>query len=152
VVDPVECTPFERNPVIVSKLKTEIQMPANKALFDAGGDYNGEGGGNLAPFTYNTHYCSVDRSDDPTILACSTFESGVRVFDIRDISAPREIAYFNPGGDGTRQPGSYGGTTGGYTSVAPRIIEEAGELWFTDQDRGFYVTSFTNGVWPFPTS
>lgn len=103
----------------------------------------------LAPFTYNTHYCSVDRSDSPTILACSTFESGVRVFDIRDFRSP-EIAYFNPGGDGTRQSGSYGGTTGGYASASPRIVEETGELWFTDQDRGFYVTRFTNGVWPFP--
>jgi len=138
----------ERRPRIVSKLRTEIQMPEHQATFDAGRDYNGERGGDLAPLTYNTHYCSVDRTDDPTILVCSAFESGVRVFDIQNFSKPREIAYFNPGGTGNRLPGSYGGTTGGYTSAAPRVIAESGELWFTDQDRGFYVTRFTNGVWP----
>jgi hypothetical protein len=71
------------------------------------------------------------------------------VFDIRDVAAPWEIAYFNPGGDGTRSPASWGGTTSGYTSAQPRIIAERGEIWFTDQDRGFYVVRFTNGAWPF---
>jgi len=140
----------ERHPRVVAKLKTEVQMPEHRAVFDAGRDYHGEHGGDFTPFTYNTHYCSVDRTDDPTILACSTFESGLRVFDIRDFATPREVAYFNPGGDGTRRPASYGGTTGGYTSAAPRIVAGTGEVWFTDQDRGFYVTRFTNGVWPFP--
>lgn len=139
----------ERQPRIASKLKTEIQMPQHKAAFDAGRDYNGERGGGLAPFTYNSHYCSVDRDDDPTILACSTVESGLRVFDIRDFSAPREIAYYNPGGTGQRAPGGYGGTTGGYATAQPRIDRDAGEVWFTDQDRGLYITRFSNGAWPF---
>lgn len=138
----------ERNPRIVSKLKLEIQMPANKELAASETTYNNENGG-LFPFGYNSHYCNADRLVDPTILACSNYESGIRVFDIRDVAAPREIAYFNPGGDGTRSPGSYGGTTSGYTSAQPRIISERAEIWFTDQDRGFYVVRFTNGAWPF---
>ena len=81
------------------------------------------------------------------------FQSGMRVFDIRDLLHPREIAYFNPGGTGQdAPPGSQDGsnpTTTGYPSARPRIIPERGELWFTDQNKGFFVTRFTNGVWPF---
>jgi hypothetical protein len=147
----------ERQPVIVSKLKTEILMPENYDKFREGRDYNLEHGGVVVsptasspPFAYNTHYCSVDRQDEPTILACSNFMSGVRVFDIRDFAAPREIAYYNPGGDGKMMPGSYGGTTAGYTTAAPRIVADRGEIWFTDMDAGFFVTKFADGVWPFP--
>lgn len=138
----------EGNPRIVSKLKLEIQMPGHWELAHRETAYNHENGGVL-PFGYNSHYCTPDRHVDPTILACSNFESGIRVFDIRDVAAPREIAYFNPGGDGTRSPASWGGTTSGYTSSQIRIIAERGELWFTDHDRGFYIVRFTNGVWPF---
>lgn len=138
----------ERRPRVVSKLKLEIQMPENRDLARRETSYQHETGG-LYPFGYNSHYCSPDRLDDPTILVCSNFESGIRVFDIRDVTAPREIAYFNPGGDGTRAPASWGGTTSGYTSAQPRIITERGEIWFTDHDRGFYAVRFTNGVWPF---
>ncbi len=75
--------------------------------------------------------------------------SGVRIFDIRNFAAPKEIAYYNPGGDGKAMPGSYGGHTAAYTTAAPRIIEETGEIWFTDMDAGFFVTKFADGVWPF---
>jgi hypothetical protein len=138
----------ETKPRVVSKLKLEIQMPENGELAHREVSYNNENGG-MFPFGYNSHYCNTDRLEEPTILACSNFESGVRVFDIRNIAAPREIAYFNPGGDGTRSPGSWGGTTSGYTSAQPRIVAERGEIWFTDHDRGFYVVRFTNGAWPF---
>ncbi|MCA1843896.1 MAG: hypothetical protein LC792_12075, partial [Actinobacteria bacterium] len=115
----------ERQPVIVSKLKTEIQMPENYDKFREGRDYDQKIGGVVSgptasspPFGYNTHYCSVDRRDDPRILACSNFMSGVRIFDISDFAAPREIAYYNPGGDGTLMPGSYGGHTAAYTTAS----------------------------------
>jgi hypothetical protein len=103
-------------------------------------------------FGYDSHYCTIDRPVDPTIVACSEFQSGLRVFDIRDVRRPREIAYFNPGGDGTAAPGGFGGTFSGFTSAQPRIIPERGEIWFTDQDRGFYVVRFTNSAWPFAAS
>ncbi len=146
----------EQHPAIVSKLKTEILMPEHYDKFREGRDYDQMVGGLVAgpmtsspPFAYNTHYCSVDRRVDPTILACSNFMSGVRIFDIRDFAAPKEIAYFNPGGDGKLLPGSYGGHTAAYTTAAPRIVPETGEIWFTDMDAGFFVTKFAKGVWPF---
>ena len=134
----------ERSPRVVAKLKTEIQMPANHEIASRDLVRPGKENGGLIPgsFYYDSHYCSIDRDEDPTILACSNFQSGLRVFDIRDLQHPKEIAYFNPGGDGTRAPGSFGGTYGGYTSAMPRIVPERGEIWFTDQDRGFYVVRF----------
>ena len=47
-------------------------------------------------FSYEAHYCDVDRVESPTAMACGYFQSGIRVFDIRDPREPREIAYFNP--------------------------------------------------------
>lgn len=141
----------ETRPRIVSKLKTEIQMPENRSVADRDTKRPPQENGGLISksFYYDSHYCSTDAVVDPTILACSEFQSGLRVFDIRDVHHPREIAYFNPGGDGTRAPGSFGGTYAGYTSAQPRIIKERAEIWFTDQDRGFYVVRLTNGAWPF---
>jgi hypothetical protein len=76
-------------PRIVSKLKLEIQMPEQAAAHRADTEGNGAGG-------YQAHYCNVDQAVDPTALACSYFQSGIRVFDIRNPYRPREIAYFNP--------------------------------------------------------
>lgn len=147
----------ETAPRVVSKLKLEMQMPEHQALaLSEMRRPPKENGGLLPPlngiFGYNSHYCNVDRRHDPTVLACSNFESGLRVFDIGDVSHPREIAYFNPGGDGTAAPGGFGGTYSGYPSAAPRIFLNNGQaqIWFTDQDRGFYVVRFTNGAWPMP--
>ncbi|MDQ1516751.1 MAG: hypothetical protein QOE80_2581 [Actinomycetota bacterium] len=141
----------ERRPRVLTKLKTEIQMPENLDTANRDTRRPPKENNGLIPgtFGYDAHYCSIDRPVDPTIVACSEFQSGLRVFDIRDVRHPREIAYFNPGGDGRVLPGSFGGTYAGYTSAQPRIIPERGEIWFTDQDRGFYAVRFANGVWPF---
>ena len=141
----------ERRPKVISKLKTEIQMPDRLALANADTrrpPYENHG---RVPgtFGYDAHYCSTDRTHDPTIVACSEFQSGLRVFDIRDVHHPKEIAYYNPGGDGYAAPGSFGGTYAAYASAQPRIVAERGEIWFTDQDRGFYVVRFANRAWPF---
>src|SRR5262249_1256330 len=76
----------ETNPRGVSKVMLETHDPANcdKVLPDLTG---------LAIFTYGSHYCSVDNIHKATTLACGYFNSGVRVFDIRDPIRPREIAY-----------------------------------------------------------
>lgn len=78
----------ETAPRLVRKLLLQIQLPENQALRDADADGNGT-------FAYQNHYCSLDSATDPTALACGYFQSGIRVFDIRDLANPREIAYFN---------------------------------------------------------
>lgn len=58
---------------------------------------------------FHFHYCNVDSPEEPSMLARSANQQGLRLFDISDFTHPREIGYFNPGGDGTKQPGSFGG-------------------------------------------
>jgi hypothetical protein len=92
----------ERNPVIVSHIRLAIQLKENaeKVKQDVAGN---------GLFSYDAHYCSVDRKTDPTALACGYFQSGVRVFNIKDPLKPKEIAYFNPPaqvGKNTSLPGS----------------------------------------------
>ncbi len=79
----------ETKPKVVRQLQLEITRTENAER--AGADTTGNG-----LFGYNGHYCSVDRRVNPTALACGYFQSGVRVFDVRDPLKPREIAYFNP--------------------------------------------------------
>jgi hypothetical protein len=135
----------EAHPRVVSKLKLEIHMPDQQERRDETGTEN--------TFGYDAHYCGVDRRVDPTIVVCSMFQSGERVFDVRDVMHPKEIAYYNPGGTGEPpKPGSQDNSPAimsGYPSARPRIITERGEIWFTDQNKGFHVVRFTNGVWPF---
>jgi hypothetical protein len=120
----------ETHPVVISKLKDEIDMPDAETARGADGGSSG--------FTYQGHYCGVDRRIEATVLGCSYFWQGIRIFDIRDPHHPREIAYFNPWG-----------ADGSYSSARVRFIPERAEVWATDQANGFYILRFTNGVWPF---
>lgn len=145
----------ETKPVVVSKLKLEIHMPA--AAQASMTDCSGAGA-----FCYEGHYCSVDQKVNPTAMACGYFESGLRVFDIRDPLKPREIAYYNPPAQvgkkaqlsgSEHQNGSQSVRASDFAadwcSSQPRFVKERGELWATCQDNGFMVLKFTNGVWPF---
>lgn len=76
-------------PKIVKQIQLEIQRKENAAIRSA--DTAGSG-----LFGYESHYCTVDRTDNPRALACGYFQSGIRVFDVRDPLQPREIAYYNP--------------------------------------------------------
>ena len=124
----------ETNPVVVSKLKNEINMLEHAELREIDGGASG--------FTYQGHYCSVPKREDPGIVACSYFWQGIRVFDIRDPHHPKEIAYFIP-------PLDEDDDGRAHTSSQIRFVEERGEMWFTNQTTGFHVVRFTNGVWPF---
>jgi hypothetical protein len=140
----------ETAPRVVSKLKLEIQMPdmAERRALSAGDGV----------FGYDGHYCEVDRLDDPTAVACGYFESGVRVFDIRDPLAPQEVAYFNPPaqvGKAEQLAGSEHASgiiaeedlSADWCSSPPRFVAPD-QLWVTCQDNGFMVLRFTNGVYP----
>jgi hypothetical protein len=117
-------------------------------------------------FGYEAHYCAVDRQYNPTAVACGYFQSGIRVFDIRDPFHPREIAYFNPpaqaskhgtlngsehdGGSTNSQPPN--DTTDWCTSQIRFYTAPNGthELWAQCQDNGFMTLRFTNGSYPLP--
>jgi hypothetical protein len=142
----------ETNPEIVSRLALEVHNPANcsQVLPDLAG---------LAIFTYGSHYCSVDNRHQATTLACGYFNSGIRVFDIRDPVRPKEIAYFNPAGTVTPSPGSNHVSFGQWRAGGPdwcnaqvHLDATRGALWTTCQDNGVLVLKFREGVWPFPES
>ncbi len=139
----------ETRPAIVSKLKLEIQLPAREALRKADTS-------TPALFGYDAHYCTADREQDPTALACGYFASGIRVFDIRDPRAPKEIAYFNPPArpddraklTGSEHAGIPSDLRTDWCSSPPRFVP--GGLWVTCQDNGFLTLRFTNGAYPLP--
>ena len=138
----------EMAPVVVAKLKLEIHLPEHAAA--RAEDTAGNGG-----FGYEGHYCDVDRAENPTALACGYFQSGVRVFDIRNPLKPREIAYFNPPaqvGQAARLTGSNHATSGAdmtadWCSSPPRFVGRD-QLWVACQDNGFLTLQFTNGAYP----
>lgn len=92
----------ERKPKVVGHVRLAIQ--SSQHVDERRADTTGDG-----LFGYEAHYCSVDRSADPTKLACGEMQSGVRVFDIQDFGHPKEIAYYNPpaqAGKKAQLPGS----------------------------------------------
>jgi hypothetical protein len=84
-------------------------------------------------FGFGSHYCSVDRTEDPRLAVCSFWESGIRVFDIRNPWLPKEIAYFNPG-------------SGDMAPARSRIVVDKRQIWVSLMFSGFYVLDFTNSV------
>jgi hypothetical protein len=137
----------ETRPSIAARLELEANDPGNcdKVLADLA---------DISGFTYDNHYCSVDDPKDATSLACANFESGVRVFDIRVPSRPREIAYFAPPSVTTPSPGSWNNRASAmgrpdHCSAQIRLDHTAGTLMTTCQDNGFLALKFASGTWPF---
>lgn len=158
----------EKVPRVVSMLKLAIHMPRNADLREkdtgtAGSmeQYSETNG----TFGYEAHYCDVDRLKNPTALACGYFQSGVRVFDIRNPSSPKEIAYFNPPSQVERRaklessqhmgidPGSHSRyyMAADWCSSPPRFVGRR-QLWVTCQDNGFLALRFTNKAYPLETA
>ncbi len=138
----------EQNPKTISKLMLEVSDPANCAAILNDPDR----------YSYSSHYCNVDNVKDPTTLACTWREGGLRVFNIKDPLKPSEIAYYKPPARRTAfLPGSIfytdtstattnGDRTGDQTPSNVRFVADKNELWFTSQDNGFQIVRFTNGV------
>jgi hypothetical protein len=133
----------ETQPRLVSKLMLETHLVANCAKVLP--DLVGVGG-----FSYGSHYCSVDNRANATVLACAYFNSGIRVFDIRNPAQPREIAYFNPPGAQT-SPTSAPLSQPAGPGLCPSRIDfdfERKELITMCQHTGVIVMRFENNVWP----
>jgi hypothetical protein len=147
----------EQQPKIVSTMKTEVMDPKNCAALLADSVF-AQSPQNLAKagdvfaligsrvFLYDSHYCSTDRLHDPTIAACSSFASGVRVYDIRDPAKPTEIAYWNAGF--VKDPAG-AATYGNLVIARPVVRSDLGQIWVPDAFKGFHVLQFREGIWPF---
>jgi hypothetical protein len=144
----------ETKPKIVTKLMNEVMNPVNCPF--VAGDNTMPTAGTLtgddaqtkillsALFAYDAHYCSIDRSVDPTLLGCGQALSGVRLYDIRDPQHVSEIAYYVPGTVDPAQPNVDS------VGARPIIRSDLGQVWAVSFEKGFKVFEFAKGVWPFP--
>ncbi len=131
---------------LVAKLTLEINQPENceEAAMDTTG---------LILFGYDSHYCQVDNPEDAKMLACSYFNSGLRLFDISNPHEIIEIGYYNP----AMKPGQKGGSTynitgncfgADWTSSQPYFRRDRNEIWLTSQCAGFQVLAIDPSIIP----
>lgn len=115
----------EKKPTVLSKVLTEALDPSH--CQESIGLQGAIG------FGVGTHYCNVDRTEDPRILACGFWEAGLRLFDIRNPWRPREIGYFD----------TPNGSVPGLAYFPPGKKE----IWVTTGNEGsaFYVLKFRAG-------
>lgn len=99
----------------------------------------------------SAHYQDVDDPDDTTFAMVSMWNSGLRIFDVRDPANPVEVAYFNPGlydvGPASGAPGT--GGLADFIGYANRGLDTAwahvryradtGQIWLTTRAGGFWV-------------
>jgi hypothetical protein len=128
----------EKAPKVVSDIRLEVHQPENReAIYEDPG-----AGSNLQG--YAAHYCGVPQVDDPPIVACTMIVSGLRVFDIRDPTKPREVAYF------VAPPGAFAGSEARFnnTLAKPAFDARRKTIWYSDGNSGLYGVWLTNGAWP----
>lgn len=128
----------ENNPKVVSDLRLEVHQPEHRATIA------NDPGAQLPVQGYAGHYCNLPTRVNPDIVACSMIISGLRVFDIRDVRRPREIAYFNAPVQPRITPIF---EASNWAMSSPAFVPERKEIWYTDGYSGFYVLRVTNGVW-----
>jgi hypothetical protein len=89
-----------------------------------------------------THYMSVDDPHNASLAFYTWYGSGLRVFDIRNVNNPVEVAYFNPAvGEGSE---SYSDWSSSY----PRYDKETGIIWFGSRANGLNVVELDPGLRP----
>ena len=119
----------------------EAQDPANCALVLAN---------TPDVISSSSHYCNVDRVDNPTIAACTYREGGLRIFDIANVAQPKEIGYYKP--RARRSEVRAGSVFWGpqYANGADRTVDQSSsnvrivngnEFWFTSHDNAFQVVT-----------
>ena len=126
-----------KKPFVVSDLRLAVNQPSAQNA-----DLEADPGNANAFQGYQGHYCSLPSRVDPQIIACTFILSGLRVFDIKDVAKPREIAYFNR----PILPGSAAANptrAGAFAMSAPAYDEKTGDIWYSDGNSGLYVVRLT---------
>jgi hypothetical protein len=133
----------EKKPHIVSNLRLQINQPDDHKKYgsDPGASGQIQGGAQ----GYAAHYCNIPTRTDPTIVACSFIASGLRLFDITDLSAPKEIGYFVAP---TQARAENGEQASDFAMSQPAFVPERHEVWYTDGTSGFYALKVSDSVWP----
>jgi hypothetical protein len=134
------------HPARVSSVRDEITEPKNCLATAYDRPYH-KGYGPTA--------CDVDDYQDAKMMVCGFGLGGVRVFDIRDVKQPREIAYYKPPavGDAPRKASAFQpfrhipGTMTFHSAdvVLYAYFANGGkEIWFLSTDNGFQVLRFSD--------
>jgi hypothetical protein len=160
----------ETNPKIIAKLRLQVSDPANCAalLAETPPDVPGTAPGtNLPAISGTTNYseetCVADNPMNAKMLECSFQNGGLRVFDIRDPSHAKEIAYWKPGAVRTRVLPASGSWAKGVDRTVDKIAHwvrwvkgnqngNGGgnsqgaelQLWTVSDGHGFQVVRFTD--------
>ena len=140
-------------PALVSNLRLEVIDPASCRKLVT--DPPDAGGGTPV---YNAERCNTDRANNPKLLVCGFQNAGLRVFDIRDLSRPKEIAYYKP--PAVRKaslPGSGSWTQGvdrTYDKISGfarfKTVPASGtrgrelQIWFVSDGNGFQAVRFSD--------
>lgn len=111
------------HPVEVSQFRLAIAEPSNCAAQTASG---------VNP---SVHYQNVDDETNTTFAMFSSWNSGLRIADVRDPSHPKEVAYFNPGMFETPSQGSLLDQAWAHI----RYLPDSGQIWLTTETGGFWV-------------
>ncbi|MCW2785958.1 MAG: hypothetical protein JWP74_2475 [Marmoricola sp.] len=128
-------------PRIVSNIRLAVNMPANHK--QASNDPAPLPAAKILDNAF--HYCAVPTQVNPTIVACSAINSGLRIFDIRNPLKPREIGYYiSP--PNLERP--FGLLPGDVAMSQPAFDPKRRELWYTDAGSGFYVLKLNSRSWP----
>jgi hypothetical protein len=131
----------ETKPRVIANLRLQIDQPEDHAAATAAGD---PGTSNPAQ-GYAAHYCNIPTRDNPLVVACSFIASGLRVFDISDLTKPKEIGYFvAPPVNRVEN----GGSNSDYAMSMPAFVTDRREIWYTDGESGFYALRVDKSVWP----
>jgi hypothetical protein len=133
----------EAAPKIVSNLRLQVNQPKEHA--EAGGDPGANGQIHGGAQGYAAHYCNIPTRVNRKLAACSFIASGLRVFNIEDVTKPREVAYFVAP---TKAKAENGGQASDFAMSMPAFAPKRHEIWFTDGTSGFYALKVTNNAWP----
>jgi hypothetical protein len=137
----------EREPHVVSNLRLQVNQPKEHA--EAGADPGASGQIRGGAQGYAAHYCNIPTRVDPKIVACSFIASGLRLFNIEDVTKPREIGYFVAP---TQAKPENGFQASDFSMSMPAFVPERHEVWFTDGTSGFYALHVDDSVWPSGTT
>jgi hypothetical protein len=133
----------ETKPRVVSNLRLQVNQPAEHKQY--GSDPGADGFANGFVQGYAAHYCNLNSRVNPTLVACSFIVSGLRLFDISDVTAPKEIGYFVAPVKAKVENGQQASS---FAMSMPTIVGKRHEVWYTDGATGFYVVRVADAVWP----
>ena len=135
----------DSHPFVVSNMRLAVNQTAARA-----GDQQNDYGAQSPVQGYAGHYCNVPTEVDPKYVACSFIMSGLRVFNIEDLTHPYEMAYFNAPST-PAAPAYLGINAGNFAMSAPTFDTARNEIWYSDGFWGFYVVKLTPGAFSHAT-